>query len=156
MGDVACVYARLFELTDVKFSFSIIPIFKDGRTGVMNLNSCQSWAKLDEYVELTGDEAFIFVDDMASKVKYYPREDWITPEGFRALNLGKFWEMNHLPSWENQSRYLRGYYGEVEHFIESVLKGEKPQPNIEDGYKALKIAEAVWKSVNARKPIDLD
>ena len=155
MGEVTSVYAKLFELADKKFSFSVLPTFERERTGVMNLNSCQSWAKIDEYVEITGDEAFIFVDDMATHVRYYPKWDWIAPEGFTAANLGNFWEVHHLPSRWNQSRYLRGYYGEVEHFIDSVLRKERPKPDITDGYKALKIAEAVWESANTGKTVEL-
>lgn len=155
MGEVVEVYAKLFNLSDKKFSFSVLLTFNGGRTGVMNLSSCQSWVKIDEYAEITGDEAYIFVDDMANQVKYYPKRDWITVEGFKSINLGNFWEINQLPSRENQSRYLRGYYGEVEHFIDSVIRNESPKPDIEDGYKALKIAEAVWESVKTRKPVSL-
>ena len=147
VGEVEEVYAKLHTLTDTKFSYSILVTFRNGATGVMNLNSCQSWLKIDEYVEVTGDESFIFIDDMASQVKYYPRGLWIETEGFKAANQGYFWEINHLPSAEYQSRYFRGYYGEIEHFIDSVLEDKPPKPSIEDGFKSLKLAEAVWNSV---------
>ena len=147
VGDVRGVYAKLSSITEDKFSYSILVDFESGATGVMNLNSCQSWEKIDEYVEITGDECFIFIDDMATYVKYYPRGSWVVTENFKANNQGLFWEINHLPSAECQSRYLRGYYGEIECFINSILKGREPRPNIEDGYKALRIAEAVWRSV---------
>ncbi len=147
MGEVKEVYARLYETSvEEKFSYSVLLTFDDGRTGVMNLNSCQSWSKIDEYVEITGDEAFIFIDDMATQVRYYPKTDWIEMDIPRGINVGNFWELNHLPSRWNQSRYIRGYCGEVEHFVDSVLENKTPSPNLEDGLKALKIAESVWKS----------
>lgn len=152
-GEVEEVYAKLYTLADSKFSFSILVTFENGATGIMNLNSCQSWSKIDEYVEVTCDESFIFVDDMASQVKYYPRGLWVETEGFKAANQGYFWEINHLPTVEYQSRYLRGYYGEIEHFIDSILNNRPPKPDIEDGFKALKLAEAVWRSVCERRAV---
>jgi myo-inositol 2-dehydrogenase/D-chiro-inositol 1-dehydrogenase len=146
-GEVKEVYAKLYALTDTKFSFSVLLTFENGATGTMNLNSCQSWTKIDEYAEITCDESFIFVDDMATQVKYYPKGLWIETEGFKAANQGYFWEINHLPAAEHQSRYFRGYYGEIESFIDSILKNNPPKPDAEDGFKALKIAEAVWRSV---------
>ncbi len=88
-------------------------------------------------------------------MKYYPKGYPITPKGFGAWNQGIFWEINHLPTLECQSRYLRGYYGEIEHFIRSITENREPRPNIEDGYKALRIAEAVWESVNKGVPIEV-
>jgi myo-inositol 2-dehydrogenase/D-chiro-inositol 1-dehydrogenase len=154
-GEVKEVYAKLHVLTDTKFSFSILLTFENGATGIMNLNSCQSWSKIDEYVEVTCDESFIFVDDMASQVKYYPKGLWIETDGFKAANQGYFWEINHLPTIEYQSRYLRGYYGEMEHFIDFILKNSPPKPDAEDGFKALKLAEAVWKSVCERSVVNV-
>ncbi|HIE14172.1 TPA: Gfo/Idh/MocA family oxidoreductase, partial [Candidatus Bathyarchaeota archaeon] len=156
IGEVKEVYARLYETSvEEKFSYSVLLIFDEGRTGVMSLNSCQSWSKIDEYVEITGNEAFIFIDDMATQVRYYPKTDWIEIDMPRGINVGNFWEINHLPSRWNQSRYIRGYCGEVEHFVDSILENKTPSPNLEDGLKALKIAESVWESVQTLSRVKL-
>ena len=155
VGEVERVYAELYELDGERFTYAVTLRFENGATGTLNLGSCQSWSKIDEYVEVAGEGCFIYVDDMASQVRYYPRSNWLEAKSYAAWNQGLFWEANHLPVLECQSRYLRGYYGEVEHFINSILEGRQPSPDIEDGYRALRIAEAVWESAVTGKPVEV-
>ena len=44
---------------------------------------------------------------------------------------------------ENQTFFLNGYAYEIRHFIKAIARGKVPQPTIEDGYQALKLAEAI-------------
>jgi len=155
VGEVGRVYAELYELDGERFTYAVTLRFENGATGTLNLGSCQSWSKIDEYVEVAGEGCFIYVDDMASQVRYYPRSNWLETKSYAAWNQGLFWEANHLPALECQSRYLRGYYGEIELFINSILEGRQPSPDIEDGYRALRIAEAVWESAVTGKPVEV-
>ncbi|MEM2884571.1 MAG: Gfo/Idh/MocA family oxidoreductase [Thermoproteota archaeon] len=50
---------------------------------------------------------------------------------------------------------LYGYYYEMKHFAESLLKGAAPKADIGDGAKALEIAEAVWRSAKEGRTVEI-
>lgn len=48
-----------------------------------------------------------------------------------------------IPNLPNSTLELQGYLGELRHFAESVLRGERPSPDIEDGVKCMEIVDLI-------------
>jgi len=156
MGDAEEVYARKAEIAENKYAISVLIKFRSSSLGLMNNNSCESWMRQNERVEIAGDEHFVVVDNVC-RLLYYPKRNWIEPSGYQVYNLATFWEPNStVPAQANHSHYLMGYFGEIEHFAKSLVAGSAPKPDIEDGLKALQLAEAVWKSVNTDEKVKVE
>lgn len=117
--------------------------FVSGAVGSLNLSSLQSWSNHNERVEILGEEESVVVDNVVN-LEY--RRANISPVGVIPANSEKnlVWQPNFsIPTDENQTFFLNGYVYEIRHFVESIARGETPQPTIYDGYQALKLAEAI-------------
>ncbi|MEM3148948.1 MAG: Gfo/Idh/MocA family oxidoreductase, partial [Candidatus Jordarchaeales archaeon] len=60
------------------------------------------------------------------------------------------WNMNSKEEWNEPLKI------ELEHFAESILRGKQPHPSGEDGVKALRVVEAILKSLKQGKVVELD
>jgi predicted dehydrogenase len=46
-------------------------------------------------------------------------------------------------------------YLELQHFVDSILRGESPQPSGLDGLKALEICETALRSAKVQRPVKI-
>ncbi len=117
--------------------------FGNGAVGSLNFSSMQSWSNHNERVEIFGEEASVIVDNVVN-LEY--RRPTISQLGVISSNSEKnlIWRPNFsIPTDENQTFFLNGYAYEIRHFVESVARGKTIQSTIQDGYEALKLAEAI-------------
>ncbi|MGQ9514614.1 MAG: Gfo/Idh/MocA family protein [Thermoproteota archaeon] len=149
VGEVAEIRARLSQLDETQFVFSVILSFRNGATGVMNINSCERWGTemdgggtIPERVQVTGEGSYVIVDNV-NKVISCPRN--LLEPSIKSTHI--------FSGASNLSLY--GYYYEMRHFAISLLKGSAPKADIEDGVKALMLAEAVSRSVKEDRAISI-
>ena len=153
-GDVEKVHAFYTEISPEQFGYTVNLRFKSGAIGLMNLNSMdmrEPWRDFDERLNVSGDRNMVEVRDMIY-LRYQSREDWVEPpEGTGKPKL--IWEPTG-PALPSRGKIL-GYTGEIEHFARCLLEGRKPSPDLWDSYEALRLAEAVWESVQTGKIVEI-
>jgi len=107
-----------------------VPIFTSGHA---------SWIVPFERVEIIGDHSTVITEEM-NRVSYTLGLD--TPTQVE--------EFHYLPqtlSW--------GVEEEDKLFVDSLVNKTKPPISVEDGYKAVEIIEACYRSVESKKPVPL-
>lgn len=159
-GEVVAVYARWRQTEEARFGFAITLECHNGALALLNINSLETWHGLHERLTLTGDGHFLEAEDQL-RLRYYPAEArWAAgerPESAETVTSG------FLQGWERTGTYVSvpeglgtsGYRQELAHFVQCVLRGQQPEPGLEDGAEALRIAEAAWESVNSGRRIKL-
>jgi len=133
MGDVAEVIVRKCEHHG-QVANAVLLRFESGAVGLMNLSSRQP--RVQERVEVTGEGAVAIVDNRLN-VEYHRVGD-------NRFGSTTSWRPDFaIPNLPNNTLELQGYMGEIRHFAESILRGEKPSPSIEDGVKCMEIVDRI-------------
>lgn len=116
--------------------------FEGGAVGTLQLNCLE---RLNERVVITGRRSAVFVDSWRSVTAYLDgREE------------AERWEPNdQLPGDAVDSRQLHGFAGELRHFVECVRDGRRPEVTIDDGIAALRIEQALKRSANEGRPVEV-
>jgi predicted dehydrogenase len=116
--------------------------FASGAVGTIQLNYLE---RLNERVVLTGHRSAVFVDAWRTVTAYLAGSE--RPE---------LWEPNdQLPGDALDPRHLHGFAGEVRHFVECVRDGREPAVTIEDGIAAIRLEQAMKRSVAERRPVEV-
>jgi predicted dehydrogenase len=117
--------------------------FADQAIGTLQLNCLE---RLNERVVLTGRQSAVAVDG------------WRVVTAHTAGREGpEVWEPNdQLPGDAVDPRHLHGFAGEVRHFVECVREGRRPEVTIDDGIAAIRIEQAMKRSVAERRPVDVE
>ena len=116
--------------------------FTSGAVGTVQLNCLE---RLNERVTVTGRQSSVVVDGWRTVTAY--------GEGREAPEV---WEPNdQLPGDAVDPRQLHGFAGEVRHFVECVRDGRRPDVTIDDGIAALRIEQAMKRSVAEKRPIEV-
>jgi predicted dehydrogenase len=114
--------------------------FASGAVGTLQLNCLE---RLNERVVLTGRRSAVVVDGWRTVTAHLDGRE--TPE---------VWEPNdQLPGDALDPRHLHGFAGEVRHFVECVRDGRRPDVTIDDGIAALRVGQAMKRSVRERRPV---
>jgi len=147
-GDVAEVHARYFEKTLSHFGYVADVRFANGAIGLLNLNGLENREGFRDFTErlaISGHEHYLQVDDMLY-LHFQAAGDWFQPPpGFW---VGKQ-SYHFAPTGPGapSMNWLLGYVGELKAFAQSLLSGAPSRADLADGAKALKVGEAVWRSV---------
>jgi len=131
MGDVLSVQCQARQnVYNELDSFSMILTFSDHRHATFTTVAHTTWAFPFERLELYSDHAQIATEEM-ERVTYAPglNQEMMT------------YDYAQLPF---QDKW--GYVEEDHLFIDSILGGKPPAVAAEDGYKAVELAEAVYRS----------
>jgi predicted dehydrogenase len=116
--------------------------FSSGAVGTLQLNCLE---RLNERVVLTGRQSAVEVDGWRRVTARLP--DAEAPE---------VWEpADQLPGDALDPRHLHGFAGELRHFVECVRDGERPAVTIDDGIAAIRIEQAIKRSANERRPVEV-
>ncbi|MFB0545840.1 MAG: Gfo/Idh/MocA family protein [Anaerolineae bacterium] len=129
--EVACrAQANVYKELD---DFATILTFESGHHVAFSSSAHTSWAFPFERIELYGEHAQIVTEEM-ERVTYSPGlgEEVITRDCFQ-LSTAEKW----------------GYRQEDELFISALLGESPPAVTAQDGYKAVELAEAVYRSARA-------
>lgn len=145
--DVESVYALgvkkvlVKQDIDTEDAIQAIVRFKNGAIGTFE--SC--WilpnsmpTATDSFIEIIGEKGMIHIDRIHEGLKVATENKYIFPK----LSL----------SSEIHGKMQGGIQQCLESFIESLRRGEKPQPDAENGLKIVKISEAIQLSL-ARKEV---
>jgi predicted dehydrogenase len=117
--------------------------FESGAVGTLQLNCLE---RLNERVVLTGRQSAVFVDSWRTVTAYLDGRDG--PER---------WEPNdQLPGDAVDARHLHGFAGEARHFVQCARDGKRPEVTIDDGIAALRIEQAMKRSVAERRPVEVE
>ena len=140
MGEVAEVHCRAEanvykELDD----FSAILTFESGHHAVFSSCAHSSWAFPFEKIELYGEHASLVTEEM-EKVTFSPalKEQIITSDCFQLTPAEKW-----------------GYVEEDKLFVDALLGQGFPPVKAMDGYRAVELAEAMYRSAKTGKPARL-
>jgi len=131
MGDVLAVQclARQSCYSELD-SFSVLFTFSDNRHATFTTVAHTTWAFPFERLELYSDHAQLATEEM-EKVIYAP-------------GLGQDMVCYNFQQVPFQQKW--GYVEEDRLFIDSILGGKTPAVTAEDGYRAVEIAEAIYRS----------
>jgi predicted dehydrogenase len=116
--------------------------FASGAVGTLQLNCLE---RLNERVVLTGRQSAVMVESWRTVTAQLAGHE--TPE---------VWEPDdQLPVDAVDPRHVHGFAGEVRHFVECVRDERRPDVTIDDGIAALRLEQAMKRSVSERRPIEL-
>ncbi len=117
--------------------------FASGAVGTIQLNSLE---RLNERVVLTGRQSAVHV------------EGWRTVTAHLAGAPGpEVWEPNdQLPGDALDPRHLHGFAGEVRHFVQCVRDETRPEVSIDDGIAAVRLEQAMKRSVTEQRPVEVE
>jgi len=131
MGDVVAVQcvARQSCYGELD-SFSVLFTFSDNRHATFTTVAHTTWAAPFERIELYSDHAQLATEEM-ERVTYAPGlgQDMVSYD-YAQVPFPQKW----------------GYVEEDRLFIDSVLGGKSPAVTADDGYRAVEIAEAIYRS----------
>lgn len=131
MGDVVSVQclARQSFYNELD-GFSILLGFGDHRHATFTTVAHTTWAFPFERIELYSDHAQLATEEM-ERVTYAPGlgQDMLTYD-YTQLSFQQKW----------------GYIEEDRLFVDSLLGGKPPAVSVEDGYRAVELAEAIYRS----------
>jgi myo-inositol 2-dehydrogenase/D-chiro-inositol 1-dehydrogenase len=115
--------------------------FASGAVGTLELNCLD---RLNERVVVTGRQSSVTVNGWRTVVAHV--------EGATT----EVWEPNdQLPGDALDPRHLHGFAGEVRHFVECARDGRRPDVTIDDGIAAIRIEQAMKRSVAERRPVEI-
>lgn len=133
---VCCAEANVYKELD---DFSAILTFASGHHAVFSSCAHSSWAFPFEKIELYGEHASIVTEEM-EKVTFSPalKEQIITSDCFQ-LTPSEKW----------------GYVEEDRLFVDALVGKGVPPVNALDGYRAVELSEALYRSAKTGKPVRL-
>jgi len=144
LGDVTEVYAfgkaNVYE--DQVNDISMLLKFKEDRFASLACSGHTSWITPVERVEVFGDHSCVVIEE-PWKFAHSPGLDAeIVTYDFSQLSRGTMgW------AW--------GFAEEDRHFIDSLVNDTKTVVNEMDGYRAVEIAEACYRSISSARPVQL-
>ena len=131
MGDIAEVECRArSNLYNELDDFVIVLTFASGQLCAFSSCAHASWAFPFERIELYGDHAQIVTHEM-EQVAYAPGLG-------QAIGQQDFFQLAMPDKW--------GYREEDTRFVDAIVEGTAPPVTAEDGYKAIELVEACYRS----------
>jgi myo-inositol 2-dehydrogenase/D-chiro-inositol 1-dehydrogenase len=143
MGDIDSVYAARVRRGSGLDGYGIVLHFADGAVGVMNLNCLEgthnNWS---ERVAVSGVGSRVIVENWRRVIGFLPAPNGAESQAF-------YWEPADIrPTDDEAGVAIHGFVGELRDFVESVRDGRPPQCTIDDGIQALRLEQAVERSLN--------
>jgi len=143
MGDVDSIYFERNTASGLP-SYAVSLRFKKGTVGTMHVTQGDSVSTFQENLEIIGQGSNLIVDNVI-KLLYYRKTTSLPIDQYIGTNeeAPLVWEPAFSLSTAVRVPVLEGFVGEIQHFAESILKGESPRSNIYDGIEALKLVDAM-------------
>jgi len=124
-------------------AWAVLLGFESGAIGTLQLNCLE---RINERVVLTGRQSAVFVDEWRRVTAWIDGAE--TPE---------VWEPHdQIPLDAFDPRHLHGFAGEIRHFVECVRDRRTPSVTIDDGLAAIRIEQAIKRSVAEQRPVDVE
>lgn len=137
-----------FKNSDAEFiSHSISLKFENGVVGSLYLSGMTAWTRESENVTVTFDEGFAFADEINAltihKSQQHEEQPWQSIE-----EADTHYKPSATPmSGAYRDLYLRGFVGEMAHFLECCNTGAVPLSNAQDNVQTMKLCERILESL---------
>ena len=129
MGDVKSVISRTIG-SGMSQTHCVLLEYVNGGIGLIENSSRRSWVYPTETVDLTGENGWVSIDNVAYFQLYMDDK------------LVEHWVPNFTTSGISCPK-LTGLAGELIHFAECVRYGKKPISDAESSYKTIRLCEAI-------------
>ncbi len=154
------VYSEIIESIGVKKpkgieDLALVTIrFEGDRIGEIETSYYATGGGADDKAEIYGNQGTIFLD-------LYRRNPIVVHSRAGYGNLG---HSRFLSAEEDdkgwsfpipEENYSLGYFHEQKHFLQCILRDQRPSINLDDGRTTLEIVLAAYKSYEMKKPISL-
>lgn len=142
------VWRDMWQLADGREApqeeaWAVLLGFASGAIGTLQINCLE---RINERVALTGHRHAVYVDEWRRVTAWAEGADG--PE---------VWEPHdQVPLDALDPRHLHGFAGEVRHFVECVRDRRVPEVTIDDGLAAIRLEQAIKRSVAERAPVSVD
>jgi len=141
LGDVTEVWslARSNLYKDQLDDFVISLQFRDGGIASVNSSAHASWTSPFERVEIFGDHSCAMTEE-AVRITYCPGLN-------KEIVIHDFSQLARLESW--------GFVEEDKEFINALVEDREVAVDLHEGYKAVELVEACYRSAKLGKPVSL-
>ncbi|MGM0126329.1 myo-inositol 2-dehydrogenase/D-chiro-inositol 1-dehydrogenase [Enterococcus sp. AZ194] len=133
------VDSNIIQYNDVDTAVTTLT-FENGAIGVID-NSRQAVYGYDQRIEVFGSEGMLQNSNHLQENTVYS---------------GKLGVVSEKPQYFFLERYLKSYDTELNYFADSILEGKPISCSMEDGVKAVKIAQAAKKSLMTGEVINIE
>lgn len=152
------VRALFGEVTDVAVSSSsvgravslaVLLEFESGVVGTLDLSGLPSYSSESERVRVTGEHGFAVVEDLVRLTVHTSRPHveptWASLSEHRTV----FTPAESAMSGGGRDLQLRGFVGEIEHFIDAVQGGTTPRSSGRDNVLTMHLLELILAKAQA-------
>ena len=146
MGEIETAMAERVSRGEGLDGYAITLRFAGGGLGLVNINCLEStFTNWSERVTISGVGSSVFVENWRRVIAFVAGEAEM-----------RYWEPEDIqPTDDANSLHIHGFVGEIRDFVESIAAGRKPASDIDDGIAALRLQEAVKRSVETGERINL-
>ena len=144
MGEVKTVFAEHVTRGKGWHSYAVVLKFASAAVGLLHTNCLEQYNCPSERVCVTGVGSVAVADGWQDARCY-----------LRGQAQPLYWSPNTPLTNALYNAGLKGYVGELRHFIESVKNGQTPQSNIGDGVECLRIESAIKRSVETGARVEI-
>ena len=145
MGDIRSVSAEHVTRGKGWHSYAAVMRFANDAVGLLHTNCLEQYNCPSERVCITG------VGSVAEANAWQDARCYLSGE-----TQPMCWSPNTPKTAALHNGTLKGFVGEIRHFIESVRDGRMPESNISDGVECLRIEAAIKRSVETGERINID
>lgn len=167
IGEIVEVFSYKYEQAPGQHVFAVSALFDNGCVGSFTLGSVGSWAcgYGMEAVDVRGDRNMVCADNGRDFMWQKPSKvlssyaDGASSQNTQAIAEQAVPVEIIRPNYSNPGKltestfFINGNYQCIRAFVQAVLNGEEPPVTFHDGLMALKLAMAVEKSVEEKRPV---
>ncbi|MCB5164477.1 Gfo/Idh/MocA family oxidoreductase [Streptomyces bambusae] len=129
---------------DADISMALALRFDSGAVGNLTLAAAPSWSREQEELTVTGQHGFVRTENLTTVAHHHarpsgPAEPW---QGLHEDTV-VLKSANSPASGGHQDLYLRGFAGEVAHFLDAVRHGEAPVGSAADNVATMALCDTI-------------
>lgn len=129
-------------------SHSISLKFESGVVGSLYFSGMTAWTRESENITVTFDEGFAFADEINAltihKSQHHEEQPWQSIE-----EADSHYKPSATPmSGAYRDLYLRGFVGEMSHFLECCSTGTAPLSNARDNVQTMELCDRILNSLS--------
>jgi predicted dehydrogenase len=146
MGEIDSVYADRVSRGAGLDGYAITLRFASGALGLVNINCLEStFTNWSERLSISGVGSSVHVENWRRVIAFVAGESEM-----------RYWEPEDIqPTDAANSLNLHGFVGEIRDFVASVAAGRKPLATLHDGIEAMRLQEAIERSVATGQRVQL-
>jgi myo-inositol 2-dehydrogenase/D-chiro-inositol 1-dehydrogenase len=129
-------------------AISVAFALASGGVGQLNQNSAHTWQDTFEQVYLTCAEGGLHLESGRDLEVISPTRRFAEGKGLQTFGWsGRYTTSHNLSGWFSSGHHTKGYWGELNHFVQAVLGRVEPVATLADGAEDLRIIEAILLSL---------